>query len=59
MRSAIAINASFFNTQRMVLQYLYEAYQEPVNPRDPRSRGAPGEKAPSIGTAPSTGTESR
>ena len=26
MRSAIALNASFFNTQRMVVQYLYEAY---------------------------------
>jgi starch phosphorylase len=26
MRSAIALNASFFNTQRMALQYLYEAY---------------------------------
>jgi starch phosphorylase len=28
MRSAIALNASFFNTQRMVLQYLYDAYGE-------------------------------
>jgi starch phosphorylase len=28
MRSAIALNASFFNTQRMVLQYLYDAYVE-------------------------------
>jgi starch phosphorylase len=26
MRYAIALNASFFNTQRMVLEYLYEAY---------------------------------
>lgn len=26
MRYAIALNASFFNTHRMVLQYLYEAY---------------------------------
>ncbi len=26
MRFAIALNASFFNTQRMVLEYLYEAY---------------------------------
>ncbi len=26
MRSAIALNGSFFNTQRMVLQYLYDAY---------------------------------
>lgn len=25
-RSAISLNASFFNTQRMALQYLYEAY---------------------------------
>jgi starch phosphorylase len=33
MRSAIALNASFFNTHRMVLQYLYDAYRgrpEPV-----------------------------
>jgi len=29
MRSAIALNASFFNTQRMVLQYLYAAYTHP------------------------------
>lgn len=28
MRYAIALNSSFFNTQRMVLQYLYEAYAE-------------------------------
>jgi len=28
MRYAIALNASFFNSQRMLLQYLYEAYQE-------------------------------
>jgi len=28
MRNAIALNASFFNTQRMVLQYLYAAYVE-------------------------------
>ncbi|MGH0030171.1 MAG: alpha-glucan family phosphorylase [Myxococcota bacterium] len=28
-RSCIALNASFFNTQRMVLQYLYDAYQGP------------------------------
>jgi hypothetical protein len=26
MRSAIALNGSFFNTQRMVLQYAYNAY---------------------------------
>ncbi len=29
MRASIALNASFFNTQRMVLQYLYDAYQTP------------------------------
>ena len=28
MRSTIALNASFFNTQRMLLQYLYAAYVE-------------------------------
>jgi starch phosphorylase len=28
MRHAIALNASFFNTQRMVLQYLHDAYLE-------------------------------
>jgi starch phosphorylase len=28
MRNAIALNASFFNTQRMVLQYLYGAYRD-------------------------------
>jgi starch phosphorylase len=27
MRNAIAINASFFNTHRMVIQYLYDAYR--------------------------------
>jgi starch phosphorylase len=29
MRHAISLNASFFNTQRMLLQYLYDAYLEP------------------------------
>jgi len=29
MRSTIALNASFFNTQRMMVEYLYEAYSEP------------------------------
>jgi starch phosphorylase len=28
MRSTISLNASFFNTQRMLLQYLYQAYLE-------------------------------
>ena len=28
MRNAISLNASFFNTQRMVIQYLYEAYTD-------------------------------
>jgi len=32
MRHCIAINASFFNTQRMLLQYLYDAYRDPPNP---------------------------
>jgi starch phosphorylase len=35
MRSAIALNASFFNTQRMVMQYVENAYSRngsvPVN----------------------------
>jgi starch phosphorylase len=26
MRSAIALNGSFFNTQRMLLQYIFNAY---------------------------------
>ena len=29
MRYAIALNASLFNSQRMLLQYLYEAYRGP------------------------------
>jgi hypothetical protein len=29
MRSTIALNASFFNAQRMMLQYLTNAYQMP------------------------------
>jgi starch phosphorylase len=36
MRSAIALNGSFFNTQRMVLQYLKNAYQ-PLIDAAPRS----------------------
>jgi len=28
-RFAISLNASFFNTHRMVLQYLYDAYRDP------------------------------
>ncbi len=28
MRNAIALNASFFNTHRMLLQYLYDAYRD-------------------------------
>jgi len=27
MRNAIVLNASFFNTHRMVMQYLYDAYR--------------------------------
>jgi starch phosphorylase len=30
MRCAIALNASFFNTQRMMTEYLYAAYSEPA-----------------------------
>jgi len=30
MRCAIALNGSFFNTHRMLLQYLFEAYRDPV-----------------------------
>jgi starch phosphorylase len=30
MRSTIALNASFFNTHRMVIQYLYDAYRSRV-----------------------------
>jgi len=33
MRHCIALNASFFNTQRMLLQYLYEAYRDAPNER--------------------------
>src|SRR5262249_33665020 len=29
MRSALALNAAFFNTQRMVVEYLFEAYSDP------------------------------
>jgi len=32
MRSAIALNASFFNTQRVVLQYVRNAYAEKRKP---------------------------
>ena len=32
MRSAIAINGSFFNTQRMVFQYLRNAYAPGAGP---------------------------
>jgi hypothetical protein len=41
MRNAIALNASFFNTQRMVLQYLYDAYLE-----RPDTGAGPGEQGP-------------
>jgi starch phosphorylase len=41
MRNAIALNASFFNTQRMVLQYLYDAYLE-----RPDTGARPGEQGP-------------
>ena len=32
MRHAVSLNAGFFNTQRMVLEYLYEAYLDPGPP---------------------------
>ena len=32
MRSAIALNGSFFNTQRMVLQYVRNAYEGSPGP---------------------------
>ena len=34
MRSAIALNGSYFNTQRMVIQYLQNAYLRASNSRD-------------------------
>jgi starch phosphorylase len=38
MRSAIALNASFFNTHRMLLQYVHEAYRgTSAKDRGPRS----------------------
>jgi starch phosphorylase len=40
MRNAIALNASFFNTQRMVLQYLYDAYLERPDARSKRDGAA-------------------
>ena len=39
MRSAIALNGSFFNTQRMVQQYLANAYMlREVHPPAPRTK---------------------
>jgi starch phosphorylase len=35
MRCAIALNGSFFNTHRMLLQYLFGAYRDP-GPSTPR-----------------------
>jgi starch phosphorylase len=32
MRSAIALNGSFFNTQRMMLQYMRNAYEGTIGP---------------------------
>jgi starch phosphorylase len=40
MRNTIALNASFFNTQRMVLQYLYDAYLERPDTRSKRDGAA-------------------
>ena len=36
MRSAIALNGSFFNTQRMVRQYVHNAYFPDRLPKDVR-----------------------
>ena len=41
MRSCISINASFFNSQRMVLQYVAEAYRNGHAAKDTASRGGP------------------
>ena len=39
MRSAIALNGSFFNTQRMVQQYLANAYMlREVAPQAPKAK---------------------
>ncbi|MGH7873241.1 MAG: alpha-glucan family phosphorylase [Candidatus Binatia bacterium] len=35
MRSAIAFNGSFFNTQRMLFQYVRNAYASAISPADP------------------------
>jgi starch phosphorylase len=42
MRNAIALNGSFFNTQRMLLQYLTNAYFPPDHkPAAPQPETAP------------------
>ena len=44
MRSTIAVNGSFFNTQRMVAQYLLNAYF----PKDDEIRAEPAAANPSV-----------
>ena len=41
MRNAIALNGSFFNTQRMLLQYLTNAYFPPAQVPSPTAVAAP------------------
>jgi hypothetical protein len=44
MRATIAVNASFFNTQRMLSQYLRNAYQSieiDLSAQETESRGGP------------------
>ncbi len=43
MRNAIALNGSFFNTHRMLLEYLYEAYRDRLPMQDGLPRIAPRE----------------
>jgi len=49
MRSAIALNGSFFNTQRMVQQYLANAYMlREVAPSMPRAKPSVPALAPEV-----------
>ncbi|HEX5067888.1 MAG TPA: hypothetical protein VFY49_17340, partial [Myxococcota bacterium] len=41
MRSTIAINASFFNTERMLAQYIHSAYGLALAPRRVRAHAGP------------------
>ena len=48
MRHAIALNGSFFNTQRMVQEYVIEAYRECLLPYETRT---PSPARPAAGPA--------